>query len=762
MAYSVSQDFKDKIKDGAARKSCLVLFDDLFFSTSDFTDNGVTFDQYFNTSLDLTFGDCPSDTMSFSVISHGGLKAYGFGEAKAYLGVETDSQPFTMPTGYNGYIDVNGTVYSAREDGFYEDSTKLLDDPFYSVVSDGEFVYAHGASGSYKIEIGENTPEKIFLSIFMQRKLANGLSAVFASNTATVWTDTEVITIEYVPMGVYNVEKPRSTIGQIVTIEDAFDRMKLFDKDASAFLSGLTYPITIGGIYEALCTYIGVPYVSSTFTYSSTSYNASPFPGTAVTCRDVLSWIAERARSVAHFNRVGALDLVWCGSVNAEQLTPDQVQADGFTVAEYLTDAVDSVLLKSTVGTSLSFGTTFDNPYGIYGNPFIATISSADLDAYKAIPTYVPVTLNVFDADPSIDIGDLIGTLGVAKKYVAFADAMGVALTDRYGVVFAEEADGEFSFPLMNRTLRFVSAIFAEYSATGNRYRTVDAENTQYNALISPVTQEEVFNRLTNGGVEQGIYMYDGKLYINGEYIEADSITADKLDITDLFAIGATIGGFAISNNTIYVTGEVANTPPYGMLYFDFTMSSNLSGPGLYNEPVLKLRVYNNVVGANAFDSTYLLVTGNGITSRKFTTDGGGIDFNAAPNADGSQGSLIANINPVAANGAIKLGANTLLDASGVSVYGGEFLLSSAYLFRNLGISETIPDFTIPSSGYYSITSYIPAGLPAGRTIRFAQVDTWTSNTGGFNILPISNGNVYVVGEPGTVIRGLKVIFWYA
>lgn len=40
------------------------------------------------------------------------------------------------------------------------------------------------------------------------------------------------------------------------------------------------------------------------------------------------------------------------------------------------------------------------------------------------------------------------------------------------------------------------------------------------------LTQNQVFNKLTNDGAIQGIFMRDGKLYINGEYVEADTLSA--------------------------------------------------------------------------------------------------------------------------------------------------------------------------------------------------------------------------------------------
>ena len=42
--------------------------------------------------------------------------------------------------------------------------------------------------------------------------------------------------------------------------------------------------------------------------------------------------------------------------------------------------------------------------------------------------------------------------------------------------------------------------------------------------------------------------MQNGKVYINGSYIKSDSITASKLSITDLYAIGAKLGGWTVNS----------------------------------------------------------------------------------------------------------------------------------------------------------------------------------------------------------------------
>lgn len=48
--------------------------------------------------------------------------------------------------------------------------------------------------------------------------------------------------------------------------------------------------------------------------------------------------------------------------------------------------------------------------------------------------------------------------------------------------------------------------------------------------LDSSLTQREIFNRLTNNGQTQGIYLTGGRIYINGEYIKAGTISTDRIE----------------------------------------------------------------------------------------------------------------------------------------------------------------------------------------------------------------------------------------
>ena len=637
MAYSVSQSFKTNIKDQDARKSCIVIFDDLWFDSNDFLVDGVTFTQHFNTSDDLTYGDCPSDTLSFSVISHGALAGYSFGKCRAYLGVQTDSQPYVFDS-VNAYIEVGSYTWTASDSGLYCGSTLIDSDEYVSLVSDGTYVYAVGLSSSYKAKIDGSEGSAWTPNRFMVQKLRSGLSAVFSANTAHVWDGENVITYDYVPMGVYLAEKPRSTVGDTVVIQDAYDQMKLFDVDASDFLSSLKYPKTLSQIYVALCNYVGVSYVSSTFTYSTTSYPSSPFSDNSCTLRDILWWIAERARRVAHFNRIGSLDLMPIGTVQ-ETLTASDIGQDGYSIAEYITPAVTGVLLKGTNGSSVSFG-TLETPYVISSNPFVSTISDSDLEAYLQIPRYVPMELEILECDPSIDVGDMINIKPMVEEVSLLTDVYGqvyaslaaltVPGTDDVlanngtmlvkGVAMAVESPTH-TIPLMERTITFIGAIRAKYVATGGEAREADISDTEYNANVAPkvaeknidkaLTQQNVFDRLTNNGQAQGIFLdANGDLYINGTYVRAHTVAVNKLTGT----VSNNGWGIDFDNGTMSI-GTLAVTSITGSLSTTSTSSSDWGidfSTGTINIGTLAV---SKITGTKTLDNNWGIDFDNGTMS---------------------------------------------------------------------------------------------------------------------------------------------------
>lgn len=66
--------------------------------------------------------------------------------------------------------------------------------------------------------------------------------------------------------------------------------------------------------------------------------------------------------------------------------------------------------------------------------------------------------------------------------------------------------------------------------AAGGTKNALDMQGVAIVRDIDNLTQEEVFNILTNNGASQGIYMQDGKLYINGTYIKGGIISGQTIE----------------------------------------------------------------------------------------------------------------------------------------------------------------------------------------------------------------------------------------
>lgn len=110
------------------------------------------------------------------------------------------------------------------------------------------------------------------------------------------------------------------------------------------------------------------------------------------------------------------------------------------------------------------------------------------------------------------------------------------------------------------------------------------------------LTQQEVFNILTNNGQTQGIYLSGGKIYINAAYIgsgiisasriasssiSAGLITADKISISDLESLSATIGGIIIGSQGLATSNGLLRFYNDGRIVFNNRVTLKAEGNGM-------------------------------------------------------------------------------------------------------------------------------------------------------------------------------------
>lgn len=177
------------------------------------------------------------------------------------------------------------------------------------------------------------------------------------------------LTYAFAPLGTFYAEKPTVIAKKTINVV-AYDQMILAEKTLpSSTALGITYPTTLGTIYECVCDCIGVTPVSLEFLNSDLEVAAEPEEFAKAKVRDVLGWIAECACSIARINRDGQIELAW---FNTTETVYNESYYSQFSPAWYATEAINGMYCRDTGdGTESSVGTSKTNNYLIMNNPFL-------------------------------------------------------------------------------------------------------------------------------------------------------------------------------------------------------------------------------------------------------------------------------------------------------------------------------------------------------------------------------------------------------
>lgn len=128
-----------------------------------------------------------------------------------------------------------------------------------------------------------------------------------------------------------------------------------------------------------------------------------------------------------------------------------------------------------------------------------------------------------------VTVGDQQRTITLSTsfdRYVEIFHSVNVALSNDVYIAFPSG-----TYYLYNLQLE------RALNASGWRPAPEDSEDytdEQITALDNTLDQQEVFDRLTNGGQTQGIYLQGGKVYINASYMKSGTIDADDVSIINL------------------------------------------------------------------------------------------------------------------------------------------------------------------------------------------------------------------------------------
>ena len=177
------------------------------------------------------------------------------------------------------------------------------------------------------------------------------------------------------------------------------------------------------------------------------------------------------------------------------------------------------------------------------------------------------------------------GILYINASYIAsgtvkgnLIDARNLVIKDSAGnTTFAVDANGNVSIRCTSFSLNGSTISSIANSAASNALTNAkDYTDEQLEGFTPILTQEEVFNALTNNGQMQGIYMEGNNLYINASYINTGNLAGWTVDRDNLkiycqantiygkttITLDARNGEISVVNNT---TGYTTTIDHYGV-----------------------------------------------------------------------------------------------------------------------------------------------------------------------------------------------------
>lgn len=313
-------------------------------------------------------------------------------------------------------------------------------------------------------------------------------------------------------IGIFIGEQPNKTHDEIIHLT-GYDRMRTLETPANTFFQQEPEGKTLAEYFADLCTFCGVTAkgIPAHAVNTSRTLERHPTTGEGLTCRGVLSMLAEAMGCHARFNYDGQCELIWF--TDTDYAIP-QGWPYYLDIAEYDVPVVDKLQVKSTdndIGVIVPDTTLGNSAYTLVNNPFLFGTNDEDIrplanNLYNKIHnfgTYVPAVVEE-DGTWLIEAGDII------------------TYTDQLG--------NTRSLPIFSVHIHWNGRADITYESTGNRERLeLSAENRQ--ALQLGWRFHEVINSIDE------LKSVIGSLDFSKVYVQlTDPVeTADELHVGDMW-----------------------------------------------------------------------------------------------------------------------------------------------------------------------------------------------------------------------------------
>ena len=281
----------------------------------------------------------------------------------------------------------DGSVVELNDGNIMQNSLKILD----AVSNEGSFDVGCAIINELDFEIDNsdgNYNNMSFDSAVFDVRIGLITEQKYDGTTKTEWLRKGLYTAEEITVN----EKYISII--------AYDYMAKLDKNFSE--TDIVFPITLADLLSSVCAYCGVAYASLEFPNNNLIVKSGEYLDESISCRDMVSYIAQLACSYAYVDTSGYLKLGWYTdtdiSIDERQKLNGTVKITGVQ----LTDTTDDTKVYQS-GTT-EYCLIMDS------NPLIQGNTALQNNVWKE--RLIDMKLTPFEAtvlsDPSVEAGDIV------------------------------------------------------------------------------------------------------------------------------------------------------------------------------------------------------------------------------------------------------------------------------------------------------------------------------------------------------------------
>lgn len=342
--------------------------------------------------------------------------------------------------------------------------------------------------------------------------------------------------VNWMPCGYFTPDEQPRTANQI-TIH-ALDRMVKFDNSVPGllpwenenheiitneqdqpiyFMTDLAYPATVQSVIQTVCGYYHVPFTQDISGFPNYNFTISEAPNLQqpTTYRNIIQWCAGIMGTCAWIDWTGSLRFSWYGDATGYVCTPenrfssDLHEDDVEITGVQYTNLQNYTVLAGRPEYTIDMTGNYLMAGGV--TQILTSVNNA-LNGY----TYRPFSASIINAPYLWPMDEVTFTDKDGNDHTC------VLTNVNFGIngAMAIEGKGE---SMQAASREALSGMTKEQGVLVEQAREATKE------LDDSLTQEEIFNRLTDNGGEQGLILYNGKLYLNASYISAGTVSADIL-----------------------------------------------------------------------------------------------------------------------------------------------------------------------------------------------------------------------------------------